>query len=90
MRQRKERPGLITRHACCKWPMRDKSSLLVHDFLDSQSRIMARRRFNFSEGRLIVIDVESISIPRKTSLVAGPSVFAGDIGTPNKSHLSNA
>ena len=64
----------MMQHACCKCPINDSSSLLVHDFIDCHSLNMAQRCTRLSRGRLIVNEAVSNSIPKKVNLVAGPSV----------------
>ena len=81
MRQRKDLPGLITQHACCKQPMSDNSSPLAQEHLPLHCRIIARRRSSFAWGRLRVMETVSINIPRNTILVGGPSVLVGATGT---------
>ena len=63
---RKDLPGGTTRQACCKCPIRDSSSRLVHDFFVRQDRINACRRTNLSWGSLISEYTKSKSIPRNT------------------------
>ena len=68
--------------------MRDSSSLFAQVFLLSHLRISLLSLCNLGPGNLKVSLTESISMPRNTSLVLGPSVFPGATGTPKTEHLA--
>ena len=89
MCRRNNLPGRITQQACWSWSMTDKSSLLEQDYMLSQRRISLRRHCNFDGGRLRVMNSVSISIPRKVSLMLGPSVFLEATGTPKNTHRAS-
>ena len=66
-RRKKIRPGLITLQAKEREPIKDKSSRLVHLGRLYQRSIEVSKDENLSEGRRMIIPMESISIPRKTN-----------------------
>ena len=68
--------------SCCSFPMSDSSSRFVQLLLPLHNLISACNLVNLSTGRLVSSTSVSSSIPRKTSLVAGPSVLWAAMGTP--------
>ena len=61
----------------------------LQDFILSQRRISLRKHSNFDGGRLRVMNCVHISIPRKVSLMLGPSVFLETTGTPKNAHRAS-
>ncbi len=80
--RRKILPGRMTVAACDKCPKKLSSSLCVADRLLCHSVSKARRRTNLSCGSLSSIRSVSSNIPRKVTMVLGPSVFWTATGTP--------
>ena len=89
MCRKNDLPDQITQQACWCWPITDKSSLLKQDFILSQRRISLRSHSNFDGGRLRVMNSVSISIPRKVSLMLGPSVFLETTGTSKNAYRAS-
>ena len=79
---RKDLPGRITLHACCRVPVRDSSSVRVHAFLDSHVVTKSNSHCNLSAGSLSFPCRVSMMMPRKISTGNGPSRFLGANGTP--------
>ena len=69
MRLTKVRPGFTTLPACCKCPIRDNSSLLVHDLLPCYDLMSDWSACSLSAGRGSCIADVSSSLPRSGSTV---------------------
>ena len=67
------RPGLITVAACERCPVRDSKSLRVHALRVPHCLSRACSHWTLSAGRLSWKCMVSIWIPKKDSVVAGPS-----------------
>ena len=80
--RRKDRPGLTTSHAWAKTPISDSSSLFLQHFLAHHLCSSSVSSASLSSGSLSCMQTVSISIPRNTSEVHGPSVFPGSIEVP--------
>ncbi len=83
---RKGRPGRTTLHAWFRWPTSDWISLAEHTFLSPHWVSNAPSRSSFSFGSIRVPLMVSISTPRKTRHVVGPSLLWAAIGTPSLPH----
>ena len=88
--RRKVRPCGITVAACERWPSKDSSSFLVHDFFPIHACIRVTRLASLSEGRRNSNLWVSIRIPRNTRDVVGPSVLFAATGIPTKWRVSRA
>ena len=88
-RRTKVRPGGITVAACCRWPSSDSSSLFLQAFLVLHSLTSDCIHLSFSSGSLTTSALVSISKPRNTMTVAGPTNSAGATGMPSLLHESS-
>ena len=79
---RNDLPGVTTVHACCRTPMNDSSSRLVHDFLGLHSLSKDCSLLSFSSGRCSSCQTVSIIMPRNSIAVDSPACFSGANGTP--------
>ena len=72
----------MTVHACWSEPIKDSSSLHVHDFCRSHCESVSRSLANFSSGSLNSCLMVSVVIPRNDMVVLALSCFSEANGTP--------
>ena len=90
IRLRKVRPGRTTRKACCRCPIKDNNSRLVHDLRQRHAQIITDSRCSLAGGNFRTLARVSTSMPRNSRVVLGPSVFWEVIGTPSLRHKFRA
>ena len=81
-------PGLTTLQAWLRRPRSDSSFYLEHTFLNCHSDRSSLRLLCFSCGSLSSMAIVSISIPRKTRQVEGPTHLCDANETPNSVQVS--
>ena len=81
-------PGLTTLQAWLRCPRSDSSFSLEHTFLNCHSDRSSLSLLSFSCGSLSSMAIVSISIPRKTRQVEGPTHLWVASGTPNSVQVS--
>ncbi len=90
MRRKKLRPDGTTLQACCRWPSNENRSRFVHTVFAPHWFINDCSLVSLSAGSLISIFSVSISIPRNTKAVDGPSVLCPATGIPTSLHTLKA
>ncbi len=89
IRLRKGRPGPTTLHAWLRRPMSDSNSFRVQFFRACHSASKLVSLVSLSCGSLNSPLTVSMTMPKKVTSVAGPSVLWSAMGTPSRAHSSS-